>query len=169
MQPQGFWDTDLQPPKQEMFSKITVPETCKVPRSVDNPLHYVLLGETGVGKSTLGNLMLSGKGDFTESAALTIAGTKLASTKTGVNPRGEHVTITDTQGWLDPDGHFSDLDNREQMIQTIRNHGVVHSFILVFNGMVARWSGAALNTIDELGRVFPRFWNNTVVVLNFMP
>jgi len=114
-----FFDTDLSrpaPPKQEEFKSVPVPEAVKVDHSEKNPLHYVLLGETGVGKSTLGNLMLSGRGCFTESTSLTKAGTTLAITKTGVNPRGEHVTITDTQGWLDPNGPLSDIDNQEQTI-----------------------------------------------------
>lgn len=55
------------------------------------------------------------------------------------------------------------------MIETIKAQGTVHAFILVFNGATARWNLATLDVLRLIAKNFPRFWNNLIVVLNFMP
>lgn len=80
-----------------------VPSELIHPHNQTNPLHYVVIGETGVGKSALCNLMLN-KRAFQESDSLTKAGTTVAKTMAGMNPEGECIYVTDTQGFLDPQG-----------------------------------------------------------------
>lgn len=55
------------------------------------------------------------------------------------------------------------------MIEVIKKHGPINAFLLVFNGSVARWNGSTLAVLDILGKNFPRFWENVIVIFNFMP
>ena len=109
--------------------------------------------------------MVSSK-EFKPSSSLLHAGTTVAATVVGKNPQGETVVITDTQGLNDSEGR--DEVHYRQMIDQIKAHGVVHAFILVFNGAVPRWNCAALQALKYLAEVFPRFWENLIVVINFM-
>ena len=45
----------------------------------------------------------------------------------------------------------------------------MNAFLLVFNGQVPRWTGATLDVLKLLAKNFPRFWDNLIVILNFMP
>lgn len=93
--------TDMRPPVIDVSFSSEAPSELTRPHTPMNPLHYVVIGETGVGKSVLCNLMLN-KRAFHESRALTQAGTTVAKTMNGVNPEGECIFVTDTQGFLDP-------------------------------------------------------------------
>jgi len=104
---------------------------------------------------------------FRVSADLTTAGTTEAVTKSGKNFKGESVIVTDTQGYNDTEQR--DYEHAKQMIQTIQQGGHVNAFLLVFNGQMARWNGATLDVLRLLASNFPRFWDNLIVVLNFMP
>lgn len=74
--------------------------------------------------------------------------------------------ITDTQGFNDSEGR--DYEYQQQMIAHIKQHGEVHAFILVFNGQNARWNKGTLEILEILKYAFPNFWQNLIVVLNFM-
>lgn len=132
-----------------------------------NPLRLVVIGETGVGKSSLCNCLIPNTNFFQVCAKLTVSGTTMAMTKPGKNFRGETVIITDTQGYNDTESR--DFDHAKQMIKTIQDLGHVNAFLLVFNGQQARWNGATLDVLKLLAANFPSFWDNLIVVLNFMP
>ena len=146
--------------------KTLVPVSLLTTHDKTDPLRLVVIGETGNGKSTLCNRILCSY-VFRESASLVKAGTTQSKTKTGKNFRGETVTVTDTQGYNDCEGRDSEFAG--QMIETIKAQGTVHAFLLVFNGSTARWNLATLDVLRLLAKNFPRFWNNLIVVLNFLP
>lgn len=129
-------------------------------------VRLVVIGETGNGKSTLCNKLIC-KNLFKEYATLTKSGTQKAVCIEGRNFMGELIRVIDTQGYSDTDG--KDFTNSKQMIELIKNEGTVNAFLLVFNGSLARWNSATLGVLDLLGQNFPRFWDNVIVILNFMP
>jgi hypothetical protein len=126
----------------------------------------VIIGETGVGKSTIANAIL-GKNVFTPFHGID-AGTLVTEYSYGYlfNDRNNpEVRIVDTQGYNDPNGR--DKQHADQMIKTIKKFPEVHLFLLVFNGNNIRWNSATWEILGLFDKMFPDFWNNCLILINF--
>lgn len=126
----------------------------------------VIIGETGVGKSTLANAIL-GKDAFRPFTGLD-AGTLKADYSYGYlfnHPNSPQVRIVDTQGYNDPKGR--DKEHAEQMIKLIKKFPEVNLFLLVFNGNNIRWNAATWEILSLFDKMFPEFWDNCLIVINF--
>lgn len=55
------------------------------------------------------------------------------------------------------------------MINKIKEHGVVNAFFIVINGQQARWNAATQESLKVLSKAFPKFFDNVIIVMNFMP
>lgn len=84
-------------------------EKRKAPLKNDS-IKFVMIGETGVGKSTLGNALLKKEECFKTGPGIE-AITEKARTEDGtlLGLGQQSVSITDTQGYNDPNG--KDFDN----------------------------------------------------------
>ena len=127
----------------------------------------VLIGETGVGKSTLGNeiLGLSENGFVTGNSLDAI--TQKCTYKSGLylGKEAPLVNVVDTQGYNDPKNN--DKKNAEQMIKVIKDLKKVKAFFLIFNGDIIRWNEATWSILNLFNNMFPNFWENLIIIVNF--
>lgn len=94
---------------------------------MSNRINLLLLGETGVGKSSLGNLILN------EPNAFSISDKPESETKItcGKISKDKNIFVIDTPGFQDSQG--KDKEHLEQMIEYIKIQNKLHGIILVFN------------------------------------
>ncbi|TNV78908.1 hypothetical protein FGO68_gene3194 [Halteria grandinella] len=127
----------------------------------------VVIGETGVGKSTLCNCII-GKEFFQTGEQLMTGCTMEAMAFSGKTIFDDLVKIIDTCGYNDPEG--KDYENSLKMVNLIKGQSQgINSFLLVFNGQNIRWNVATIKILELLDATFPDFWTNVIVVINFMP
>eukprot|EP01017_Pseudomicrothorax_dubius_P028724 TRINITY_DN3432_c0_g3_i2.p1 TRINITY_DN3432_c0_g3~~TRINITY_DN3432_c0_g3_i2.p1 ORF type:complete len:453 (-),score=83.89 TRINITY_DN3432_c0_g3_i2:145-1503(-) len=126
----------------------------------------VLLGETGVGKSTLGNKVL-GKEVFRAGSNLT-SETKIANKQSGsLFGNAEYISVIDTQGLNDAEG--TDYEHTKQLINLLKREGYISAFILVLNGQETRWKSSTWSMLELFTNMYPNFWNKVIVLVNFWP
>jgi len=125
----------------------------------------VLVGETGTGKSTLGNSLV-GNNSFFEHGGLD-AGTVKAKVAEGISELGDPLKVVDTQGFNDPKGR--DFEHAKQMLSVIRSLGTVNAFLLVVNGMQVRWGEQTKIVLGYIAETFPGFTHNLLVVITRLP
>lgn len=126
----------------------------------------VIIGETGVGKSTIANAIL-GKDVFKPFHGID-AGTLKTEYSYGYlfnDQNNPQVRLVDTQGYNDPKGR--DKEHADQMIKIINRFPEVHLFLLVFNGNNIRWNSATWEILGLFDKMFPDFWNNCLILINF--
>lgn len=128
----------------------------------------VLIGETGVGKSTVGNTFL-GKEVFKTGSSIDAITqeTRFEKGKFLGDSNEQDILVGDTQGYNDPNG--KDKKNASQMINVLKDVRTLNAFILVFNGGNIRWNEATWSVLNLLNNMFPNFWDNLIVVINFWP
>ena len=130
------------------------PESCKET--------IVVIGETGVGKSTLCNLLI-GREEFVAGKGLDLS-TKEAKSAEGISNYSK-IRVIDTQGYNDPNG--CDIENTRQMINLIKSVKSVKAFLLVINGQNMRWNEGTWSVLKLFDKMFPNFWDNAIFVINF--
>ena len=139
---------------------------CKVCPYDSGALSYsstiVILGETGVGKSTLGNILI-GREEFVTDKRLDLSTIEAKSADGILN--NSRIKVIDTQGYGDTKGR--DMENTKQMINLIKNIGSVQAFILVMNGQNIRWNDAKLSVLKLFDEMFHAFWDNAIFIINF--
>ena len=160
-----------------MKRSTTCPMRCSVPsfkesRQTNNILSIyesampretiVVIGETGVGKSTLCNLLLR-RDEFVAGKGLDLSTTQAKSVELVFN--FSRIRVIDTQGFNDSNGR--DIDNAKQMITLIKSVKSVKAFLVVLNGQNIRWNEGTLSVINLLNDMFPGFWKNAIFIVNF--
>ena len=132
----------------------------------------VLLGNTGAGKSTLGN-SLSGKPQLFESNGGSESFTsEVFFKKTQWNPVSKAAAAADTSQVLnlcDTPGMFDsrkqDYKNMTSLVNYFSEHvGSISALLIVLNGQLHRLDVHLKEMIDLFSKVFPNMWENTMVV-----
>jgi predicted GTPase len=130
----------------------------------------VLLGNTGVGKSTLGNVLLDLEEDST-SAFATSGDAESCTSVCGIKDgfwRGRHrdrlIRVIDAPGHGDSGGR--DYELRESIVDTLRAEDSIHAFLFLKSFENPRVDAQDKDLIKTCLGIFGQgFLNNTVVVL----
>ena len=127
----------------------------------------VLLGETGAGKSSLGNclLALDSASGFEESSE-TDSCTKKTSEISGVwVTNGIECAIIDTPGLNDSDNE--DTEHIREMVEFLRRRGQVNSFLIVRNGHHPRMSHSFKSMLSTFELTFGEdFWHHVIIAVS---
>jgi predicted GTPase len=130
-------------------------------------LNIVVLGETGVGKSTICNSLLNEPNKFEVGSGIEAVTLKAKGEDGQLLGNGADVKVIDTQGYNDPNNR--DFENAKDMIALIKSLKEVRVFLIVLNGSNIRWNEATWNIFSLFHSMFPSFWRNVIMVVNFWP
>ena len=135
-----------------------------LPKRVYN---VVTLGNTGVGKSALLN-MIAGREAFTVGDRAASETQMSSSTTCRFNYLNEdcELRLFDTQGQSDSDGDGKDMQHIANIVDYIRQFDTIDLFILCFDGMNPRFTSYIQSTISLFRKIFPDFLYHTVLVFN---
>jgi len=130
--------------------------------------NIVLLGPTGVGKSSLLN-MLAGNQDafkvgdraYSETQSTIYKEFKLMGKQDGIKLR-----LVDTQGLSDTGDDTKDMQHIKNMVERIRELETIDLFLLCFDGTNPRFSCYVQTTISLFANIFQDFLKHTVLVFN---
>eukprot|EP01017_Pseudomicrothorax_dubius_P021890 TRINITY_DN2354_c0_g1_i4.p1 TRINITY_DN2354_c0_g1~~TRINITY_DN2354_c0_g1_i4.p1 ORF type:complete len:387 (+),score=92.02 TRINITY_DN2354_c0_g1_i4:99-1163(+) len=125
-----------------------------------------LIGETGVGKSLLGNRLVGrevfrvGHSAKSETTETTCADGSLFGLLDG-----QSISVLDSPGYNDHEGR--DEVHNIQLINELKSRKKINGFLLVLNGSQPRLNRGTWMLLDLLDEQFPEFWENTVIIVNF--
>ena len=130
--------------------------------------NVVVLGNTGVGKSSLMNMLAQNESLFKvgHSAA---SETQLALVKECRflgKKDGFRMRLIDTQGLSDSGGDKRDMDHIKNMVDSIRKLEYIDLFIICFDGTNPRFTAYAQSTVSLFSQIFPDFLAHSVVLFN---
>lgn len=131
----------------------------------------LMLGSTGVGKSSLANVLLGrdrnyqdlqGRGCFTVGGGIDPVTTATCAEKGQYLGNGSRVTIIDTPGFGDDLEH--EEETIDELVDVLKNQiKWVHVFVLTFNGESPRMTFAFKSMIRLFEKMFgSHFWKNAV-------
>lgn len=128
----------------------------------------VLLGVTGVGKSTLTNRLCgdtSSKGD--EGPAKTSSGCDSCTTDPKIikcTRAGKSVYIVDSGGFADTERR--DLDHTNNLCNFLKGSGGINTFVLLINFKVPRWTPEFIDAIRAYEEAFgPELYLHLIIVV----
>lgn len=137
-------------------------------RPKTKPIYKIVaLGNTGVGKSSLLN-MLGNTNEFKvgEDAA---SQTREVDSKIKFylgDPNEIKLCLIDTQGLFDPSGDKRDMENIRNMVNSIRRHKSINLFLYCVDEMNPRFTSYIQDTITLFDSIFPNFMEHMVLVFN---
>ena len=130
--------------------------------------NVVVLGNTGVGKSSLLNMLAGceyafrvGDGAMSETSLATAQVHRFLGRADGVQLR-----LIDTQGLSDSSGDQKDMENLKNMVEAIRQQGHIDLFIVCFEGPAPRFSHYAQSMVSLFSQIFGDFLQHSVLVFN---
>jgi len=134
----------------------------------------VVLGNTGVGKSSLCNMLAGNQnafkvGDEGTSQTQLTSETQLTvykEFKLMGKPDGIKLLLVDTQGLSDTGGDAKDMQHIKNMVERIRELETIDLFLLCLDGMNPRFTAYVQSTISLFSDIFPDFLHHTVMVFN---
>ena len=127
----------------------------------------VLLGESGVGKSSIGNrlLGLNSATGFKESSGTDSCTKKTREISGSWVTNGTKYSIIDTPGLNDSDNE--DTDHLRSIVEFLRHKEQVHSFLVVRNGHQPRMLHSFKSMLSTFELTFGEdFWHNVVIVVS---
>jgi GTPase SAR1 family protein len=127
----------------------------------------VALGNTGVGKSSLLN-MLGNTNEFQVGEDST-SQTRQVDSKVKFflgDPKEIKLCLIDTQGLFDTSGDQQDMENIRNMVTSIRRHKSIHLFFYCVDEMNPRFTTYIQDTITLFDSIFPNFMDHMVLVFN---
>jgi predicted GTPase len=134
----------------------------------DTIYNVIALGNTGVGKSSLMN-MLSGKEDEFEVNNDAVNYANVIESKV-FNAMGENkypkLRLIDTQGLSDGRGDERDYENIKNIVQKMRELEYIDLFLLCLEGPNPRLSHYVKTTVQLFRDTFPNFLDHTVIIFN---
>jgi len=147
--------------------------TGRVQSSNDDPVQLVdpkivILGGTGVGKSSLANVLIGESPDCTNCTFPICDGSDSCTKETNYAEapwlgNGSPFTIVDTPGFGDSDGEDNELI--DEMVDALKNQiNTTNVFLLSFNAQDERMNTATQQMLREMEALFGyAFWNNTIL------
>jgi len=125
------------------------------------PVKLMLIGETGNGKSSLGNYIL-GKEVFRVSSKPR-SETKITEGKNG-DDENSNIVVIDTPGFQDTEGE--DKKHIEQMVNYLKSNVGVQAVLIVFNYHQPKLASHIKTMMKILYNIFsfPNFWSHVAIV-----
>ena len=123
---------------------------------------FILLGNTGNGKSTVTNLLCKSKAEVTQSK---ISVTKKAESYYGKLDDGNYFCIIDTPGFSDSGG--KDRENYESIKNyLIDSKSLIKGIYVICNFQDERFNDAEQKSVKAISDLFPlqKFWNYVSIV-----
>ena len=134
----------------------------------------VVLGATGVGKSSLANVLLGCQPDSDDCLFEVCSGSNSCTKETSYGignflGTGEPVTVVDTPGFGDTNNDDSKLI--DEMINFLKNTlNTTNTFLLCFNGKQDRIDASLQQMIREMLAMFgSKFWDNVILEFTMWP
>ena len=154
--------------KKRMFILVCLAIVVSLTHAEDRIFNIVVLGNTGVGKSSLMNMFAQNANLFKvgHSAA---SETQLASTQECRflgKEEGFRMRLIDTQGLSDTGGDKRDMDHIKNMVELIRKLEYIDLFIICFDGTNPRFTAYAQSTVSLFSQIFPDFLAHSVILFN---
>ncbi len=133
-----------------------------------NIYNIVVLGNTGVGKSSLLNMLAGSQGAFIvgDRAFSETQLTIYKEFRLMGKPDSIRVRLVDTQGLSDSGGDTKDMDHIKNMVARIRELETIDLFLLCLDGTNPRISDYVRSTIILFSDIFPDFLYHSVLVFN---
>ena len=134
----------------------------------DRIFNVVVLGNTGVGKSSLMNMFAQNPNLFKVGHSA-MSETQLASTQECRflgKKEGFRMRLIDTQGLSDTGGDEKDMDHIKNMVDIIRKLEYIDLFIICFDGTNPRFTAYAQSTVSLFSQIFPDFLAHSVILFN---
>jgi predicted GTPase len=130
--------------------------------------NIVVLGNTGVGKSSLLNMLAGSQGAFIvgDRAYSETQLTIYKEFRLMGKPDSIRVRLVDTQGLSDSGGDTKDMQHIKNMVEKIRELDTIDLFLLCLDGTSPRFSFFVQTTISLFADIFPDFLKHTVLVFN---
>ncbi len=130
--------------------------------------NIVVLGNTGVGKSSLLNMLAGNQNAFivgdegnSQTQLTSYDVYKFLGKQDGIKLR-----LVDTQGLSDTGGDKKDMQHIKNMVERIRELETIDLFLLCLDGMNPRFTAYVQSTISLFSDIFPDFLHHTVLVFN---
>jgi len=133
---------------------------------MESNLNICILGSTGSGKSSMGNL-LSKSSVFKASSEANSCTFDTAFTTYFDTQTNKYFKIIDTPGLGDSRGTKYDTQNIANMAKCLKNEKFINAFLIVFNGSHPRFDEQLKGVLDIFIAMFGSdFFKNTMLVFS---
>ena len=137
-------------------------------KNIKDLYNICVLGNTGVGKSALLNMLAGNTNAFKVSSSFN-SETQIANSEI-YNFMGQpdqiRLRLIDTQGLSDTGGDSVDMIHIKNMVNKIKELGTIDLFLLCLDGQNPRFTPYVKETVNLFINIFPDFLYHTVIIFN---